>query len=77
MIETKLKLDAKAYAGCPDLVLCNGACVSFIYEEIYMHVPYGVDYADIELYSEVVLFEYRPPRRVCLDRSPKLDNLPF
>ena len=77
MIETKLKLNAEDYLGYPDLVLCNGAVVSFFYYEMYMPVPYGADYADVELVSEVVLFEYVPPRHVCLVRYHKFDDLPF
>ena len=76
MIETTLKLNAEDYIGRPDLVLCNGARVSFIY--CYeMYIPRGADYADVLLYSGVYLTEYRPPYRASLDRSPKLVDLPF
>lgn len=76
MIETTLKLNAEDYIGRPDLVLCNGARVSFIYcYEIY--IPRGADYVDVLLYSGVFLTEYRPPCRASLDRSPKLVDLPF
>lgn len=75
MLETKLMLDAKQYIGRPDLILCNGACISFFYGEICLYEdPECVHY---EIYAEVVLFESRPPRRAYLDRSPKLDDLPF
>ena len=74
MIETTLKLNAKDYIGRPDLVLCNGARVSFIY--CYeMYIPRGADYADVLLYSGVYLTEYRPPRRVCLDRQSQFPKL--
>ena len=75
MIETTLKLNAEDYIGRPDLVLCNGACISFFYGEIY-HIE-DPEYVHYEICAEVVLYEYMPPRRASLDRSPKLDDLPF
>ena len=76
MIETTLKLNAENYIGRPDLVLCNGATVSFFYFDFSWY-DREAGCMDYDLCAEVVLYEYMPPRRASLDRSPKLDDLPF
>ena len=76
MIETTLKLNAEDYIGRPDLVLCNGATVSFFYFDFSWY-DREAGCMDYDLCAEVVLYEYMPPRRASLDKSPKLDDLPF
>lgn len=68
MIATKLMLDVHDYLGYPDLVLCNGARISFVYEELRWP-PSRPDYVDFEVYSGVFLSEYEPPRPWGLDMT--------
>lgn len=79
MIETKLMLDAKDHIGRPDLVLCNGARISFFYGEACWY-DREAGCMDFEFYAEVVLFESRPPRPWgCMDSIEDLKpiDLPF
>ena len=66
MIETTLKLNAEDYIGRPDLVLCNGARISFVYEELRWPPRNCVGF---EVYSGVFLSEYEPPRPWGLDMT--------